>query len=303
MNPTVLVIGSMNMDFSTISETLPAVGETVLAHDFKMSPGGKGANQAVAASRLGADVYLIGQVGKDVIGKRIIENLKQQGVGTKGIQETSEAHSGIALIMVNESGENIITVASGTNLNVNEKNIVDNRDLLEQADVVLLQLEIPLETVAYAAKQSTHAKIILNPAPAKELPKELLKHVDVLTPNEKEAETLTGVEVDSVKTAKEAGMKILEHDVKAVVITLGDQGAVAVTQNDTFHINAPNVNTVDTTGAGDAFCGALARYLEEKNFQKAVQLAVVAGTLATTKIGAQKALPTEQEIDTFLRHT
>lgn len=300
MGTKVLVIGSMNMDFTAKSKKLPKKGETILAHDFKMSPGGKGANQAVAASKLEADVDFIGRVGEDFIGKKILRNLKGKGVKTKGIRKDEESHSGIALIMVDDKGEDIISVASGANMKVSEEDIEKNKSLLKEAEVVLFQLEIPVETITYAAKEISEAKIILNPAPAKELPDDLLKNVDILTPNETEAEALSGIKVDNIEAARRSGKELLEKGPEAVVITLGAQGAVLVTDDKVSHIKSPDVKTVDSVGAGDAFCGALSTYLEKMNLKKAVKYAVNAGALATTEVGAQEALPTREELENFL---
>ncbi len=304
MGPRIVVVGSANMDLIVKLRKLPVVGETVIGGKFKMSPGGKGANQAVAASKLGAESYFVGRVGDDDFGRILLKNFKDKGVNVDYLTIDKNAHTGVALIMVDQAGKNLIAVASGANSRCSPEDVNRIKDLMKRTSVLLLQLEIPTETVQYAATLAKQIglRVILNPAPARSLPKELLESVDVIVPNEVEAEILTGIPVKDLDSAIEAGRKLLGFGINAVVITLGKKGALLVDKNEHKIIPGVSVKAVDTTGAGDAFCGALAFALASgKNLNEAVFMANHAGALATTKIGAQEALPTLEELEAFLK--
>lgn len=304
MRPKIVVIGCLHTDFTVKVKTIPRIGESVLGKSFKRSPGGKGANQAVAAARLGADVVLIGRVGADVFGKELIKNLRENGIDTKYIIEDSETYTGLALIMVDEDGDNILAVASGADMRIRKEDIDRAEEIIKLSDILLIQLETPLQIVEYAINIAFNegVKVLLNPAPAQKLSKDLLKKVYVLIPNEKEAELLSNVKIKDLNSSKISAKKLLENGTKNIVITLGKNGSIIATKEETVHINGLNVNAIDTTGAGDAFCGALAVALSSgKELKEAVIYANYAGALATTKIGAQEALPTKEELENFKR--
>ncbi|RLG46856.1 MAG: ribokinase [Thermoproteota archaeon] len=292
------------MDLIVKLRKLPVIGETVIGGTFKMSPGGKGANQAVAAAKLGAESYFVGRIGADDFGKALMENFKRTGVNSEYVTVDRDAHTGVALIMVDQAGKNLIAVASGANSKCSVEDVDRAKDLIEKASVLLLQLEIPVEVVQHAAllAKQGRSKVILNPAPARPLPKKLFELIDVIVPNEVEAEVLTGIPVKDLSSAREAGEKLLGFGTEAVVITLGERGALLVEKEGYDLVPGVSVEAVDTTGAGDAFCGALAFALATgKSLKEAVFIANCAGALATTKIGAQEALPTLKELESFLK--
>jgi ribokinase len=281
---------------------IPAPGETVIGRDFVMAGGGKGANQAVAAARLGANVTFITRVGADIFGEKAIESFKKDGIQTDYISRDDKAPSGVALIFVDKNAENVIAVAPGANNRLIPEHVQQAQKAIETADAVVMQLEVPIETVVIAAEIAHKAgtKVILNPAPAQNLPSSLLKMVDVLTPNETEAALLIGMaSTDSVKP-EEAGKKLLDLGVGAVVMTLGAKGALIVTKEYIKQVAAPKVDSVDTTAAGDAFNGALAVALAEyDNLEVATKFAVRAAALSVTKVGAQPSLATRSEVEAF----
>jgi ribokinase len=286
------VVGSSNTDLIVCTGRLPLPGETVLGGDLVTAAGGKGANQAVAASRLGAAVSFVGRVGKDMFGEQARQHLAEEGLDLGYLVEDPEAPSGVALIVVGPRGQNIIAVAPGAN------------HRLTPADVILLQLETPLETVEAAARlghdpsREKPALVILNPAPAQPLPAALLGQVDILTPNEHEAALLTG-ETDPEKAAA----ALLHQGVKTVVITLGEAGALLATSPSAMvRIPAYPVEAVDTTAAGDAFNGGLAVALvHEQNLEAAVRYASAVAAISVTRLGAQPSLPTASQVADFLR--
>ncbi|NHJ33681.1 MAG: ribokinase [Asgard group archaeon] len=304
MRPKIVVLGSLHTDLTIKVKTLPRIGESILGESFKKSPGGKGANQAVAAVKLGADVTLIGRVGADLFGKELIKNLMENGIDTKYIIEDRGIFTGIALIMVDEKGNNILAVASGADMRNRIEDIDQVEEIIRSADILLTQLEIPLPIVEHAIKIAFNegVKVLLNPAPAQKLSKELLEKVYVVIPNENEAEILSNGEIKDLHSSKKCAEKLLESGIENVVLTLGKNGVIVATKEDTVHLKGLKVNAVDTTGAGDAFCGALAVALScGKELKDAAQYANYAGALATTKIGAQEALPTKEELEEFIR--
>ena len=302
--PRVVVVGSSNTDMVIKSETLPRPGETVTGGEFFMAAGGKGANQAVAAVRAGAQTTLIARLGDDMFGQKALENFKKEHINTDFIVMDKEAPSGIALIFIDARGENIISVAPGSNARLSPQNVERAESAISAADVVLMQLEIMLDTVERAVEMAKAAgcKVILNPAPGRELTSSLLSKIDFLTPNESEAAILTGLPVDSDEAARTAGQKLRDLGVGAAVMTLGKKGALLVAE-DIAHIPAKKVKAVDTVGAGDAFNGALAVALAEgRELKEAVEFAVSAGALACTRYGAQPSMPRREEIDEMM-HT
>ena len=300
--PRVVVVGSSNTDMVIKSESLPRPGETVTGGEFFMAPGGKGANQAVAAVRAGAEVTFIARIGNDMFGQKALENFKKEGINTDFIVMDNQTPSGIALIFIDARGENIISVAPGSNARLSPEDVERGERAISHADVVLMELEIMVETVEQAVEMARAAgcKVILNPAPGRKLSPSLLSKIDFLTPNESEASILTGLSVDSTEAARAAGGKLLDLGVGAVVMTLGKKGALIIADSLT-HIPAKKVNPVDTVGAGDAFNGALAVALAEgRELKEAVEFAVSAGAIACTHYGAQPSMPKRKEIDQMM---
>jgi len=296
------VVGSLNMDLVVKATRMPLGGETVAGRDFQMIPGGKGANQAAAAARLGARVAMVGRVGGDAFGSPLIENLRRQGVDTGHVRIDDEAATGTAMIIVDDSGQNSIVVAPGANGRVNEQDVDRLEGMLGHAQVLLVQFEVPLETVQHAIQMAARhqVKVILNPAPARPAPIELIAGADFVVPNEFEAGTLTGLETKDVPSAERAARKLLGYGPPVVIITLGEKGALMATDRGMVHVPARKVQAVDTTAAGDAFTGGLAFALV-KGFplDEAVRYASCAGTLAVTKFGAQTSLPSGEEVQAF----
>lgn len=295
----ILVVGSINMDLVVRVPHAPKPGETVLGGDFETFPGGKGANQAVAASRMKGDVTMVGRVGQDNFGDTLIQGMVKDKIKTTHVIKDSNAPTGIAMIAVAADGENLIVVASGANLQVSVEDVNNARSLMSETDLLLLQLECPLETVAAAVElaKAYDVPIVLNPAPAQLLTKAVLMKIDFLTPNEHELSLLTGE--DDIENAIH---KLQEWGVKNLVITLGPNGARVINENIDQHIPAHEITAVDTTAAGDAFNGAFAVALAEgMPFLKAVRYGMAAGALAATKRGAQPSLPTRDAVENLIR--
>ena len=302
---TVLVVGSANMDLVVRCNRFPRPGETVLGNDFGMYPGGKGANQAVACARLGGRVCFLGKMGEDLFFEKLVASLQQDDVNLEALLSDSEAPTGVALIAVDEAGENQITVVAGSNMKLRAEKVAARDDLFERAAVVLLQLEVPLPTVTRAVElgRKHGATVILNPAPARELPDALLAQVDLLTPNASEAALLAGLEAGEEggeRAAEQAARRLLERGVGGVVVTLGAEGALLVTPEQGRRFPVPRVDVVDTTAAGDAFNGALAFALARGNgLPEAIRLANAAATHAVTRHGAQPSMPTMDEAKVY----
>lgn len=295
----IIVIGSTNMDMVVKTNHIPIPGETVLAGSFFMNPGGKGANQAVAVARLGGDVAFMSKVGNDVFGKQSSQLLDDEGINTFYMLSDEELPSGVALITVDKVGENSIVVASGANANFLPVDLEDVLGEIGTAAIVLMQLEIPLETVHFVAKyaSSKGIKVILNPAPANILSLELLGYLDLITPNQNEAEMISGTKVDDLESAERAARGIYEMGVKRVIVTLGALGAVVCDEGEIYIVPAKKVEAIDTTAAGDVFNGALAVALSEgKPLPKAVQFACNAAAISVTRLGAQSSIPYRNEV-------
>ena len=299
---SIIVIGSSNTDMVIKTTHLPAPGETILGGDFFMNAGGKGANQAVAAARLGGNITFFAKVGNDIFGERAIALFRKEGIDTSNIISDERYPSGVALITVDSKGENCIVVAPGANNALTAADLQSKKDVIERASFILVQLEIPLQTVEYIIKlaSTVGAKLVLNPAPACELRNELLSGIDIITPNQKEAEMLTGVTVADTESAKEAAMELKKKGVKSVIITLGSSGALVLHDNVFSNIAAPVVEAVDTTAAGDIFNGALIVALSEgMNMENAVQFACRAAAISVTRLGAQASAPYRSEVEDF----
>jgi len=295
----IVIVGSSNMDMVVKTDHLPSPGETLICGSFLMNPGGKGANQAVSVARLGGESLFICKVGNDVFGKQFIYLFSDERIDTSFILSDENLPSGVALITVDKCGENSIVVASGANANLFAQDIEPALNEIARASILLVQLEIPMETVQYVIGYAAAKglKIILNPAPANVLSAELLRQVDILTPNKTEAGMISGVRVTNLETAKQAAAIIRDKGVKNVVVTMGKQGAVVCGQHGCVLLPAPKVEAVDTTAAGDVFNGALAVALSEgKMLEAAVKFACEAAAISVTRLGAQSSIPYRNEI-------
>jgi len=303
MQSRIAVVGSLNMDLIARVPHLPRPGETVIARDFHTAPGGKGANQAVAAAKLGASVAMIGRVGGDTYGNVLLNNLRQAGVEVEHVIVDPEAVTGMALITLDDAGQNTITVVSGANMRLSTEDIDAAEGIIRSSQVLLLQLESPLPVVRHAVASAWRhgITVVLNPAPARPLPQEILERADYLIPNESEASLLSGVEVTDLSTAQAAARKLHQQGAKSVVLTLGEKGAFLADGKVEAHIPGFRVEVVDTTAAGDAFVAAFAVALASgQELKEAVRFANGAGALTVTKLGAQPSLPTYQEVATLL---
>lgn len=300
----IVVVGSLNMDLVVRVPHMPIPGETVLGNDFQNIPGGKGANQAVGAARMGARVTMIGKVGNDEFGKALTKNLANEGVGISHISVDEKEATGIAMITLDQNGQNSIVVASGANMALKPEDIHTAWKKISDIDVLVMPLEVSLECVEEAVRLATESsvKVILNPAPAQKLSDDLLKKVDVLVPNESETSLLTGLAVESIEDAKIAAKSLLEKGAGAIVLTLGSRGALLISENQPAIISTPyKVNVVDTTAAGDSFVAALSvGVVEGLPLENALRQATAAGALAVTKMGAQPCMPTKKEVNELM---
>jgi ribokinase len=300
MKPSILVIGSSNTDMVIKAPHLPAPGETILGGTFIMNPGGKGANQAVAAARLGGAVTFICKTGNDIFGKQSVELFREEGIDTTYIVEDEQHPSGVALITVDDNAENCIVVASGANAHLTVKDIARTNECINNASVILMQLEIPVETVEYVASVAAALgkNVILNPAPVCKLNDELLQHLSIITPNETEASMLTGIKVIDESTAEQAARVLHAKGIATVIITLGAKGALVLHKNVCTHVHTTLVKAVDTTAAGDVFNGALAVALAENiTMIGAVGFACKAAAISVTRFGAQASAPFKDELN------
>jgi len=301
MQSNIVVVGSSNTDMVIQVPRLPLPGETVLGGRYSVSAGGKGANQAVAAARAGGHVSFISKVGNDDLGERALEGFRNEGIDTSHIKQDPDAPTGVAMIYVNDRAENCIAVAAGANENLSETDITLAGEIIAEASVLVVQLEIPIQTVEKAVQLAAAADVlvILNPAPAQVLSDDLLRHISILTPNETEASLLTGMEVNDNLDA--VADKLHEKGVKTVIITLGSKGSFISSDSFSGLIPAFTVNAVDTTAAGDVFNGALAVGLASKySLKNAVHFASAAAALSVMRMGAQASAPTYKEINEFL---
>jgi ribokinase len=299
----VLVVGSSNTDMIIRVPRIPRPGETILGGEFSMAAGGKGANQAVAAARAGGRVTFLARVGDDYFGAEALKNFEADGINARFVVRDGRAASGIALINVGENGENSISVASGANAFLAPEDVLRAEKAFEDADIVLVQLETPVETVRAAAELASirGIPVILNPAPARPLGDDLLKSVEIITPNEHEAELLTGLRVASETDARNAAARLRQRGPKAAIITLGERGCYASGGGFEGAVPAFKVRPVDTTAAGDVFNGALAVALAEKRpLPETLQFANAAAALSVTRHGAQPSAPVRRDIEDFL---
>jgi ribokinase len=297
----ILVVGSLNMDFVINTDTMPKPGETIFGKNFSLVPGGKGANQAYAIAKLGGKVAMIGGIGTDAYGEMLIDNLNSVGVSTEFVKRIPETDTGRAFITVDKTGENSIVVIRGANYLLDTAWLDTNEHLFDECDAVVIQLEIPLKVVDYAARLAKKKGkiVILDPAPATEkiMADTCLENVDIIKPNETELEVLTGLPVNTEENIKTAAQKLINKGVGTVIVTMGEKGSLLVQKNYVKHFPAKKVKAVDTTAAGDCFTAAVALMLDKDNYDEAIRFAAKASALAVTKKGAQSSIPNKREID------
>lgn len=297
----ICVIGSLNMDLVVKVDKRPKGGQTVIGGDFKEVPGGKGANQAVAMARLGGNVNMIGKVGTDGFGETLLNALKNDNVNTEYINKADVA-TGVAMITVDSNAENSIVVAPGANFKVDKDYIDASIEGIEKSDIVVLQLETPIETINYALKKSKELGkyTILNPAPAVKLDDEIISNVDLLTPNETELEILSGVDIQTEADIEKAAQIMINKGVKELIVTLGSKGSLYINKEKSIFKKAYKVNAIDTTAAGDSYTGALAvAFANDKNIEESMDFASKVGALSVQKEGAQSSLPTLEDVQNF----
>ena len=295
----IIVIGSSNVDMVVRTSHLPAPGETILGGEFFMNQGGKGANQAVAIKRLGGNLIFMAKLGNDVLGRQSVGYFKKEGIDTRYIALDEDSASGVALISVDDHAENSIVVASGANMLLNEQDVDKMLEEMCEGDILLMQLEIPLQTVEYAARKAfgKGVKVVLNPAPARSLPKELFRHLYMVTPNRSEAEMLTGIKIANDADVEKVAEEICAMGVKNVIITLGSKGCLIREEGVSYRIDAFKVEPIDTTAAGDTFNGALCVGLSEgMDLKQAAVMASKASSIAVTRMGAQSSIPYREEL-------
>ena len=295
----IIVIGSSNVDMVVRTSHLPAPGETILGGEFFMNQGGKGANQAVAIKRLGGNLIFMAKLGNDVLGRQSVGYFKKEGIDTRYIALDEDSASGVALISVDDHAENSIVVASGANMLLNEQDVDKMLEEMCEGHILLMQLEIPLQTVEYAARKAfgKGVKVVLNPAPARSLPKELFRHLYMVTPNRIEAEMLTGIKIANDADVEKVAEEICAMGVKNVIITLGSKGCLIREEGVSYRIDAFKVEPVDTTAAGDTFNGALCVGLSEgMDLKQAAVMASKASSIAVTRMGAQSSIPYREEL-------
>ncbi|NLK08591.1 MAG: ribokinase [Firmicutes bacterium] len=300
----IAVIGSINMDLVAKTSRMPLKGETILGSDFQIVPGGKGANQAVAAARLGGRVRLVGRVGDDLFGRQLLDNLANNHVDSTMVHISEGTPTGSAVIVVDEQGENSIIVVPGANNQISSSDIEAATDVIITAGLVLVQLEIPLQVVETVIKIAGRAEVpvILDPAPMRPIKRNLLTSVDIITPNRVEAQMLAQEDLRNVEDAKLIAKKLNSWGIPVVLVKLGEDGVVVATEQEIRHIPAYSVAVEDTTAAGDAFAGGLAVALSEgQPLYTAIQFANAVGALTVTQLGAQSAIPTRPEVEQFLK--
>ncbi|PHN61247.1 ribokinase [Pseudomonas sp. ICMP 8385] len=303
MPATVVVVGSLNMDLVTRASRLPRAGETLVGQSFATVPGGKGANQAVAAARLGAEVAMIGCVGSDAYGAQLRDALVVEGIDCQAVSEV-QGSSGVALIVVDDSSQNAIVIVAGSNSQLTPASLLAFDAVLQAARVIVCQLEVPMDTVGYALKRGRELgkTVILNPAPASgPLPADWYAAIDYLIPNESEVSALSGVPVDSLDAARVAATHLLKAGAGKVIVTLGSQGALLADGRGFEHLLAPKVQAVDTTAAGDTFVGGFAAALANGQSEaEAIRFGQVAAALSVTRAGAQPSIPTLHDVQGFV---
>ena len=298
----VIVVGSLNMDLVIRAPKIPRPGETVLGSDFRQVPGGKGANQADAAAKLGAETAILGAVGRDSMGSTLVQALKMDGVKVDMVLEKEDLPTGVAAIVVEDSGNNAITVAPGANSGLTPHDISSMEGIFKGATVMLVQLETPLDTVKRALQlaRENNVKTILNPAPAMKLDDEIFSLVDIMTPNETELEILSGMDTSDLDKVERAGQYLLKKGVSRLIVTLGSQGSMDIVQDSATTYPAYKVKAVDTTAAGDSFNAALAVSIANgESMEDSIRFATKVGAMTVTKHGAQTSLPLVGQVEDF----
>jgi len=301
---SILVLGSFMMDQVVSTPRAPKNGETIIGDNFAVYPGGKGANQAVSASRLGGDVSMAGKVGEDKYGEDFLQTLNDEGINTTFIEKDSRYATGVGFVTSEHNGNNRIIVVPGANLKYNKKELLRLDSILESINILIIQLEMDISVMEEAVKMAkvNNVQVILNPAPGQVLEDSLLQHIDYLTPNETELEILTDMKVDTIDNIIDAAKKLLSKGVKNIIVTLGSKGALIVNKDLIKHIEGFKVSTRDTVAAGDAFNGALSVAItEEKPLAEAVLLANAAGALTATKKGAIPSIPSREDVEKLLK--
>ncbi len=297
----IIVVGSVNMDLVIRTPRLPLLGETILGENLAMVGGGKGANQAVACARLGAEVSFIGRVGQDDFGNTLLKNLKKEGIDCEGVTVSKDINTGVALITVVKEGDNSIVVSPGANMLLSPQDITSQKDKFKHSQASLFQLEVPLKTLEESLRLSKkHGLLtILDPAPFTEIPDSFLKLIDILVPNSIELHQMSGLD-----DIEKAALSLVQRGVKTVVVTAGADGAILFENSYISRVKGPAISPVDTTGAGDAFAGAMAVILSEgKSTEEAIGFANCAGALACTILGAQTSLPFREDVERLYRQT
>lgn len=297
----ITVVGSANIDMTATVQDFPEPGETLTGEGFETFFGGKGANQAVAASRLGGDVSFVGRVGDDTFGSDIVDNIKREGIDESDLSKNKDRKTGVAIILVNRRGENKIVIIPGANESVSGEYVQENASVVSRADIAISQLEIPIEAVIEVANISRQGstKFILDPAPAQEIPDEIFHNLFLITPNQSEAESITDIKPRNKEDSRRAADVLHKKGVRNVIITLGDGGAFFSSGQTSFVVQAPSVQATDTTAAGDVFNGALAVALCRKSdWKRAIDFACAAASRSVLSEGAQGSIPSASEIST-----
>jgi len=300
----ILVVGSLNMDFVINTNKMPLPGETVLGNEFSMTPGGKGANQAYAIGKIGGEVSMIGAIADDEAGSKLKNNLESVGVNTSGIQIINGKSTGCAFVTVDSAGENNIVVIQGTNKLLTKDMIDKNINLLEEADIVLLQLEIPIDVVKYTINlaKDKNKVVVLDPAPAQsEILEDIFNKVDFIKPNETELSMLTGMPTNTIEEIEQAARKLNEKGLKNVIVTLGKKGSMLINQEGAYLFEAPTVKIVDTTAAGDSFLATFAINLANGlEIEECIKRANKVASFVVTRKGAQSSIPTKEEVEKLI---
>ena len=302
--PKICVVGSSMIDLISKVPRLPKLGETLVGRSFHLGYGGKGANQAVMAAKLGAQVTMVNKVGRDVFGEGTLKNYQEQGIDTTHVMFDESHFSGVAPIFVDDNAQNFIVIVPGANSGLSPADVQRARQVILDSDILICQLEIPIETTleAFRVAKSGNVRTILNPAPAAPIPDELLELADIFAPNETETELLTDQPVGTLAEAEVAARKLLSRGTKTIILTLGERGALLVDQDTVQSIPAVKVDAVDPTGAGDAFVGSLAVYLGERlPLRDAIRRANAVAAISVTRIGTQVSFPKRAEVDDFLK--